>query len=103
MRKIFAFLLIFWPTLVFGQGDKNLVNRLVFLNVTLIDMRSEKPRSGMTVVVDGDRIAKIGRNIKIPKAAEVVDATGKFLIPGLWDSYTYTLDAVQEGNPFLEM
>jgi imidazolonepropionase-like amidohydrolase len=103
MRKTFAFLLIFLPTLVFGQGDKNLVNRLVFLNVTLIDMRSEKPRSGMTVVVDGDRIAKIGRNIKIPKAAEVVDATGKFLIPGLWDSYTYTLDAVQEGNPFLEM
>jgi hypothetical protein len=104
MRKAFALLLIFLPTLIFGQDNKTLPNRrLVFRNVTLIDMRSAAPQSSMTVLISGNRIAKIGRNIKIPKDAEVVEASGKFLIPGLWDSYTYTLDAVQEGSPFLEM
>jgi imidazolonepropionase-like amidohydrolase len=104
MRKTFALLLIFLPTLMFGQGNKTLPNRpLVFRNVTLIDMRSEKPQSSMTVVIKDNRIAKIGRNIKIPKDAEVVDASGKFMIPGLWDNYTYTLEAVKNNYPYFEL
>lgn len=41
--------------------------------------------------------------MKIPKNAVVVDASGKFLIPGLWDSYTYTLEAVKNKAPFFEI
>jgi len=105
MRKLFALLVMMvFPTLLIAQDKLAALNRpLVFRNVALIDMRSEKPHAGMSVLISGNRIAKIGRNIKIPKNAEFVDAGGKFLMPGLWDSYTYTLNAVKEGLPYFEM
>lgn len=105
MRKIFASLLIaILPMFIVAQDKTAAQNRpVVFRNVTLIDMRSAAPQSNMTVVVSSNRIAKIGKNIKIPKDAEVVEASGKFMIPGLWDSYTYTLEAVKNKFPFFEM
>jgi len=50
-------------------------------------------RRDVTVVITGDRIAAIGseRELKIPNNSEVVDARGKFLIPGLWDMHVHTL------------
>lgn len=97
-------MIITLPTLVVAQVNQTAQNRpVVFRNVMLIDMRGEKPQPNMTVVVSGTRIAKIGRNIKIPKDAEVVDAGGKFLMPGLWENFSYTLDAVKEGFPYFEM
>lgn len=72
-------------------------------NVTLIDMVSERPRPNMTVLIAGNRISKIGKNIKIPQNAEVVEAGGKFLIPGLWDSYTFTLEAVKNKLPYFDL
>jgi len=105
MRKLFALLLIMiLPMLVIAQNKPAAQNRpLVFRNVTLIDMRSEQPKPNMTVLISGNRIAKIGKNIKIPKNAEVIDASGKFLIPGLWDNYTYTLEAVKNNFPYFEL
>jgi len=87
---------------VFAQTN-NATAPLVFTNVTVIDMRSEKPQSGVTVIVSGNRITKIGKNIKTPKNAEVVDASGKFIMPGLWDNYTFTLEAVKNDAPFFEL
>lgn len=97
-------LIILLPLLVCGQANQTAPNRpLVFRNAAVIDMRSEQPIFGMTVVVRNNRIAKIGKNIKIPKNAEVVDASGKFLMPGLWDNYTYTFEAEKNNFPFFEL
>lgn len=62
---------------------------LVFTHVTLIDMTGDLPKPDMTVVVTGNRITALGQTgkVRIPKAAEIIDATGKFLIPGLWDMH----------------
>ncbi|MEJ7623874.1 MAG: amidohydrolase family protein [Pyrinomonadaceae bacterium] len=105
MKNSFALLLIMiLPTLLIGQPKPAVQNRpLVFRNVTLIDMRSEQPKPNMTVVVSGNRIARIGKNLKIPKDAQIIDASGKFLIPGLWDNYTFTLDAMKSNFPFFEL
>jgi imidazolonepropionase-like amidohydrolase len=105
IKKTFGLLLIvFLPIFIFGQGSQVSPNRpLFFRNVTLIDMRSPAPKANMTVVVKGNRIAEIGKNIKIPKKSEVVDGSGKFLIPGLWDNYTFALEAVKNGYPFFEL
>jgi imidazolonepropionase-like amidohydrolase len=105
MRKLFALLLIMiLPMLVIAQNKPAAQNRpLVFRNVTLIDMRSEQPKPNMTVIISGNRIAKIGKNVKIPKNAEIIDASGKFLIPGLWDNYTFTLEAVKNNLPYFEL
>ncbi len=53
------------------------------------DWRSIEP--DCTVVIRGDRISAVGKSgeIRIPKDATVVDETGKFLIPGLWDMHVH--------------
>ena len=85
------------PILLIAQNKPAAQNRpLVFRNVTLIGMTSEQPKPNITVVISGNRISQIGRNIKIPKNAEVIDGSGKFLIPGLWDMHVHTL---YEGRP----
>jgi imidazolonepropionase-like amidohydrolase len=45
----------------------------------------------MTVVITGDRITNVGRSgqVKIPRGARVLNASGKYLIPGLWDMHVH--------------
>src|ERR1044072_4850280 len=62
---------------------------LVFTHVAVIDVNGSAPRRDMTVVINGDRISAIGDKISVPAGAQVVDATGKFLIPGLWDMHVH--------------
>jgi imidazolonepropionase-like amidohydrolase len=64
---------------------------LAFTHVTVIDGTGAKPKTNQTVLVTGDRITAVGQTgkVKIPEDAQVVDATGKFLIPGLWDMHVH--------------
>ena len=64
---------------------------LVFTNANLFDSESGKTLSDMTVVIDGDRIKTVGptRAVRVPNGAEVIDARGKTLLPGLWDMHVH--------------
>jgi imidazolonepropionase-like amidohydrolase len=42
-----------------------------------------------TVLVEGGRIVAVGEHIEIPKDAEVYDATGKVVMPGLIDAHCH--------------
>jgi hypothetical protein len=57
----------------------------------VIDATGAAASPDMTVIIAGGRIAAIGssRKVKAPKGAQVIDATGKFLIPGLWDMHVH--------------
>ena len=94
MSKMLALLLaVLLPGSLSAQ--ENPQNRsLVFTHVTVIDMTGSPPKPDMTVVVTGTRIAALGRNGEIPAPpdARVVDASGKFLIPGLWDMHAHLGD-----------
>lgn len=65
---------------------------LAITGVTVIEATGAPPRPGMTVVVTGDRITAVGKSgdIRVPQQARVVDGTGKYLIPGLWDMHVHT-------------
>ena len=60
-------------------------------HVTVIDATGAPARPDMTVIIVGDRITQIAKSsgAAIPKGAQVVNATGKFLIPGLWDMHVH--------------
>lgn len=64
---------------------------LAFLHVTTIDATGAPSKPDQTVVVQNGQIAAIGRtgSLKIPAGARVIDAAGKYLIPGLWDMHTH--------------
>ena len=65
-----------------GQGAGQA--SLVFTDITVIDATGAAPKRQMMVVIAGDTIARIEshRKDRVPKAVRVIDAHGKFVIPG---------------------
>ncbi|HOH53847.1 MAG TPA: amidohydrolase [Fervidobacterium sp.] len=55
------------------------------------------------VLIEGGKIAKVGKNIK-SKNAEVIDATGKYVLPGFIDAHSHValfeegIGSAQDGN-----
>ena len=83
-------------TLALGGADRDTSARpLAFTHVTVIDMTGSPPTANMAVVITQNRITAIAQTgtVRIPEEAEVIDATGKFLIPGLWDMHFHIHDA----------
>ncbi len=60
-------------------------------NVTLIDGTGRAPLADVSVLVDGERIAAIGRQVPDVDADKLtrIDGTSKYLIPGLIDSHIH--------------
>src|SRR5512140_3635144 len=52
---------------------------------------------GGTVLVDGGKIVAIGRDVPVPANADVVDAAGKVVMPGLIDAHTH-VGIAEEAN-----
>src|SRR6266850_1327168 len=69
------------------RPDANHVVAIV--GATLIDGRGGAPVSDAAVVVRGERIIAVGKRagVSIPSGAEIVDANGLTLVPGLIDSH----------------
>jgi imidazolonepropionase-like amidohydrolase len=92
MKKVLLFLLVWLlPVELFAQQGDNKQKALVFTHATVIDATGAPAKPDMTVVIKGGRIAALGKtaNLDVPENAQVVDATGKFLIPGLWDMHIH--------------
>jgi imidazolonepropionase-like amidohydrolase len=76
-----------------GAGaQKSKPRPLAFTHVTVIDTTGGQSLSDMTVVVEDKHIVAVGRSVEVvtPQGAMVVDARGKYLIPGLWDMHVHT-------------
>jgi imidazolonepropionase-like amidohydrolase len=71
-----------------------LSNGVVFAHVNLFDSQSAKILKDRSVVVVGNRIYSVGPSDQIatPAGAEVINATGKTLLPGLWDMHAHVGD-----------
>jgi tetratricopeptide (TPR) repeat protein len=93
MRRYFAWFTLSLAASMLAAQSGSAPDRhvLAFTHVNLIDATGAPLRPDSTIVVVADRIAEIGsgKAIRIPKNAQVVDATGKFLIPGLWDMHVH--------------
>jgi hypothetical protein len=88
-----ALLLISFTLPAARSQQKLQQNVLVISDVTVIDATGAPAKPNMTVIITGDRITKIAKTgeVAIPKNAQVVDGTGKFLIPGLWDMHVHAV------------
>ncbi|UCE07605.1 MAG: amidohydrolase family protein [bacterium] len=56
-------------------------------NATIVTVTGATIENGV-LVIEGDKITAIGTEVKIPSAAEVIDAQGLFVYPGLIDAFT---------------
>ncbi|HEU0369392.1 MAG TPA: hypothetical protein VFR42_09295, partial [Candidatus Acidoferrum sp.] len=66
-------------------------NSIAITHVTVIDMTGAPPLADQTVLVEEQRIAAVGAtaSIPIPRGMKIVDASGKFLIPGMADMHVH--------------
>jgi len=89
MRKKLVLVLLFSFLFSFScarQKPAGSQATLIFTHATIIDTSGGPNKPDMTVFITPDRITDIKKTGKVnaPKGARLIDATGKFLIPGLW-------------------
>jgi 8-hydroxy-5-deazaflavin:NADPH oxidoreductase len=70
---------------------------LAIMHVNVIDVTDGSVRPDQTVLISGDRIVALGpsHDVRLPGGAEMIDARGGYLIPGLWDMHAH---AASEGR-----
>jgi imidazolonepropionase-like amidohydrolase len=68
-------------------------HELAIRGARLFDPESGKSLPGTTVVISGDRIRAVGKDgeVPVPPEAEIVEAQGKALLPGLWDMHQHVV------------
>ena len=73
--------------------------RLVAItNATIMTASHGTIQHGTIVIRDG-RIVAVGENAQVPAGAQVIDGTGRYVIPGIVDAHSHTaLEAVNEGT-----
>ena len=67
---------------------------LLIHNARLFDPRDLTVTPGMSVLIRGDRIVRVApdADLKESPGAEIIDAHGRFLMPGLWDNHQHFSD-----------
>jgi imidazolonepropionase-like amidohydrolase len=55
---------------------------------TLYTMETDAPIQGATVLISNDVVQAVGQGLEIPEGYERVDARGRFVTPGLIESYS---------------
>ena len=73
------------------QGSTPRSGDICIVHVTVIDTASGKENRDRVVTISGDRIAGIAAGSAMAPAGSctVIDETGKYLIPGLWDMHAH--------------
>jgi imidazolonepropionase-like amidohydrolase len=85
-------LAVAFVSLLLAQSQETASSRgLAFTHVTVIDGSGAAAKPDFTVVVVGARIDEVGphQHVRIPEGAQIINANGKFLIPGLWDMHAH--------------
>jgi len=99
MKKLTTFFLtiLFFITVssvsVYAQAQKN---EVLIRNATILTA-ARGTLQNTDILIQNGKIAKIGNNLKASANAITIDATGKFVSPGIIDCHSHTmLDAINE-------
>ena len=70
---------------------------LAITHVEVIDCADPRPSSDMTVVIESGHITAIGKTAELepPPGSRILDATGQFLLPGLWDMHVHAFQSTR--------
>lgn len=94
MRSFVSLLLLFSSIALSAQTTPPTPSgKLVIAHVTVIDVERGRALPDMAIVIDENRIEVVTStsNVRVPANARVIDAAGKFLMPGLWDMHSHVV------------
>src|SRR5690606_18468113 len=86
LRAAILFFCMFPALLAAGEAPVKAV-----VGATLVDLDGKSHVRDAVVLVEGERIAAIGSRgqVSIPAGAEIIDAAGTWLIPGLMNMHVH--------------
>ncbi len=103
-KKFSVVLLI--SILVSGCSTTQESTTIAITNVTTIDPSSYIGfESDRTVIIEDNRITKVGsaKSMPVPSEAKVIDGTGKYLMPGLWDAHVHFTYEPEMSNSMFDL
>jgi hypothetical protein len=73
---------------------------VAFVDVSVVDVENGRVLTEQTVLVRGDRIVALGASnaVRTGPTDRLVNSTGAFLIPGLWDMHVHLIDPDTPGD-----
>ncbi len=97
MRKVLIHFVIVllnfsFPSLIFSQNR----NQVLVRNATVMTA-ARGTLENTDILIENGKIARIGKNLRASTNAKIIDATGKYVTPGIVDCHSHTMiDAVNE-------
>lgn len=74
--------------LLSAQATQSQTPMTAFVGATLVNPGAQ-PVPNATIIVEGERIVRVGAGIPTPTGARVVDVSGRWIIPGLVDGHVH--------------
>jgi imidazolonepropionase-like amidohydrolase len=62
---------------------------ILIRNANIVDVKTGEVLARRSILIHGDRIQSIAPSIQPTHNAQIVDARGKYVIPGLWDMHVH--------------
>ena len=92
--ELSLFLVAFGQLCAVATAQNRPSTAIYITHVTVIDTETGNEAQDRTVVISSGKISEVreSKRIKAPAGAKVVNATGKYLIPGLWDMHVHGTD-----------
>jgi imidazolonepropionase-like amidohydrolase/Tol biopolymer transport system component len=71
----------------FEQASDKPAGRIALTGARIVTMKGDEVIEGGTVLIDGNRIAAVGKDVAIPADARRIAADGKTIVPGFIDGH----------------
>jgi len=103
MKKIQAFTLVLFSIFLAACSSSEKIaynpeTAVLLQNIAVFDAKSGRMNQPQDALIDGEKIVAIRPAGSKLKAAESIDCTGKYLIPGLCDSHTHLSFLTPQGE-----
>ena len=92
------FYLIYLPYSASAATPPDAPSVILIQNATVMTVSHGTIEHGSILIKDG-KIAEVGQSIKAPAGAQVIDASGQFVIPGIIDCHSHiAAESINEGS-----
>jgi imidazolonepropionase-like amidohydrolase len=83
---------------VADRGPVQSPDVMVIRNATVMTVTQGTIENGSVLIRDG-KIVEVGQNVSVPRDATVIDASGKFVTPGIIDAHSHiAAESINEGS-----